>query len=80
MPKKYNLDELIAQQQEIIQLANQLEKFPSKAEVGFRLLALRAVREFDLTKPQRPKTIQYLADYMPEVLTTLKRVLAGKAN
>ena len=79
MPKKYDLNKLIELQKEIIKLAEPLTS-EDLAKIGFVLLNLRAVYEFDLSHPQPPRVIRALAQEMPVILKALRDYLESSAN
>jgi hypothetical protein len=76
MPKKYNVDELIALQQEILGLLARFDEYPY--DPAGRLIMLRGIEEFDLRDPQKPRVIKNLALTMPEVRDVLKELAAKK--
>ncbi len=76
MPKKYNVEELIALQQEILSLLARFDEYPY--DPTGRLITLRGVEEFDLREPQKPRVIKSLALTMPEVRDVLKELAAKK--
>nr|DAR60837.1 MAG TPA: hypothetical protein [Caudoviricetes sp.] len=73
---KYNLDELIALQQEIHQLNAQFNEPPY--DLTGRLILLSAVLQFDLREKQPPSVVKNLAEHMPEVRDVLKQLLANQ--
>ena len=79
MSKKYDLDKLIELQMEIIKLADPLTS-EDLAKIGFVLLNLRAVYEFDLSQPQPTQVIHKLAQEMPVILKALQDYLGASTN
>ena len=79
MSKKYDLDKLIELQREIIKLSDPLTS-EDLAKIGFVLLNLQAVYEFDLSQPQAPRVIHHLAQEMPVILKALQDYLGASTN
>ncbi|HGO5823438.1 TPA: hypothetical protein ACK3JW_001106 [Mannheimia haemolytica] len=73
---KYNLEDLIALQKEIIEISEPLTS-EDLSKIGFAVLNLRAVYEFDLTQKQPPRIIRNLAQEMPIILQALQSYLAS---
>ncbi|ATW43462.1 hypothetical protein N5918_01055 [Glaesserella parasuis] len=74
-----NLEQLIALQQQIIQMSEPLTAEDLK-KMGFAVLNLRAVYDFDLSQPQPPHIVQVLAQEMPVILKALQSYLAKSTS